>query len=440
MNDTQNISLYLKLIITIVLLFWTGVVPTTSLLQQVHAGSYSDKNSPAIRADFNGDGSDDLAVGVPGQNIGGIANAGAVNVIYGSSPGGLTAANNQIWHQDRQQNSIRIQGLSEANDQFGAALAAGDFNEDGSDDLAVGVPGENLIGVVAGPNDGAVNVIYGSSPSGLTAQQPFDTVPANQFWHQNSQQNNIHIQDTSEPGDQFGADLAAGDFNGDGSDDLAVGVPHEGIVVQGINRIWAGAVNVIYGSPFGLGSQPFGGAPANQFWHQNSQQNNIHIQDTIQEVDIFGKALAAGDFNEDGSDDLAVGVWQEGVTESDDGAVNVIYGSSPSGLTAANNQFWHQAILNTGGIPVIAWGFGQSLSAGDFNGDGSDDLAIGVPGGDIGGIANAGAVNVIYGSPLVGSSHGGLTTANNQFWHQNSQQNNIHIQGENSEDNWFGWG
>ena len=43
---------------------------------------------------------------------------------------------------------------------------------------------------------------------------------------------------------------------------------------------------------------------------------------------------------------------------------------------------------------------GNSNAAGDFNGDGSKDLAIGVPNESIGAIAGAGAVNVIYGSKL----------------------------------------
>jgi hypothetical protein len=51
----------------------------------------------------------------------------------------------------------------------------------------------------------------------------------------------------------------------------------------------------------------------------------------------------------------------------------------------------------------------------DFNGDGCADLAVGVPGEDITDVAiirNAGAVNVLYGSP------GGLTDADDQLWYQ----------------------
>ena len=68
-----------------------------------------------VSADFNGDGFDDLALGVPGEDIRGLIDAGAVNVIYGSATG-LTAIGNQLWHQD----STDIEDLAEDGDTFGA--------------------------------------------------------------------------------------------------------------------------------------------------------------------------------------------------------------------------------------------------------------------------------------------------------------------------------
>ncbi len=124
----------------------------------------------AVRADFNGDGRDDLAVGAPNEDIGSIESAGGVNVLYGGA-GGLSATGNQFWRQ----NSPGVLGASEAFESFGYALAAGDFNGDGSDDLAVGVPIEGVGGV---GNAGAVNVLYGGA-GGLSAT-------GNQVWDQNS--------------------------------------------------------------------------------------------------------------------------------------------------------------------------------------------------------------------------------------------------------------
>src|SRR5438067_12558289 len=91
------------------------------------------------------------------------------------------------------------------------------------------------------------------------------------------------------------------------------------------------------------------------------------------------------DFNGDGFADLAVGVPQESVgSVGKAGAVNVIYGS-PTGLRATGNQLWTQ---NSPGVPTVAEAngtFGTSVAAGDFNGDGFSDLAVGVPGATING-------------------------------------------------------
>lgn len=329
--------------------------------------------------DFNGDGKDDLAVGVPSDKVGTNYFAGAVNILYGSEVG-LSATGNQIWSQD----SPGIADEAEFFDGFGSALAAGDFNEDGKDDLAVGVP-EEIIATV--PQAGVVNILYGS-PDGLTAV-------GNQLWHQNS----TDIVGEAEEDDYFGRALAAGDFNGDGKDDLAVGVPFKNISAVSS----AGAVNILYGSFLGLS------AAGNQMWHQDSPG----MAGGVEESDLFGRALAAGDFNGDGKDDLAVGVPTEDIsTINSAGAVNILYGLA-TGLSSANNQMWHQNSPGVAGAAEDSDHFGHALTAGDFDGDGSDDLAVGAYREDISTIDSAGAVNILYGSAA------GLSSDNNQMWHQN---------------------
>jgi hypothetical protein len=330
--------------------------------------------------DFDGDGYVDLAVGVPGEDVGTVTDAGAVHVLYGAGDG-LTAADNRLWHQD----SADIEGVAENYDYFGQALAAGDFDGDGYKDLAVGVPAEN-IGTLS--NVGGVNIIYGSA-SGLTATD-------NQLWHQAFPD----IDDTAEVGDQFGYSLAAADFDGDGRDDLAVGVVYEDVG----NVANAGAVNVIYGSADGL-------TAAGDWWFH---QDTPDILDAVLINEMFGWALAAGDFDGNGYADLAIGVPGEDCgSTSSAGAVHVVFGSS-AGLTAAGNQFWHQDIFGVQDT-AEAWDrLGRALAVGDFDGDGYDDLVIGVPYEDVGSTVDAGAVNVMYGAD------GGLTITGNWWFHQDT--------------------
>jgi hypothetical protein len=234
------------LIITVI---WT-VVPGLSMSLPTYfplAVAQSVASAGEIKSDFNGDGYEDLAIGSLGN---GEDVAGAVNVIYGS-PSGLratasgTTPDDQFWNQD----SPGVDNAPELRDEFGSSLATGDFNDDGFSDLAIGVPGES-IGTTE--EAGAVHVLYGSS-SGLQTSSPAD-----QFWHQGKP----GVDDVEEQDDGFGSSLAVGDFNNDGKDDLAIGIPEERIG-DGFDN---GAVSVLYGSSSGLQSS----SPADQLWHKNS--------------------------------------------------------------------------------------------------------------------------------------------------------------------------
>jgi hypothetical protein len=91
--------------------------------------------------DFNGDGRHDLAIAAPGESVHGVPGAGAVHVLYGTAVG-VSAAGAQYLHQ----NASQTLGVAEPGDRFGETWLVGDFNGDGRDDLAVGVPGEDFDG------------------------------------------------------------------------------------------------------------------------------------------------------------------------------------------------------------------------------------------------------------------------------------------------------
>jgi hypothetical protein len=203
--------------------------------------------------DFDGNGLADLAIGIPGRKSGGQAGAGAVGVLYVASTtgefGGIfplvgVGTAPQIWDE------TSVGGVPQSNDQFGSALAANDFNDDGRADLAVGVPFKAVTITRSGAqvtlvNAGEVDVIYGSA-SGLAK------VRSPQRWNQDSATGGANAG----AGNTFGASLTAWNFGHEEFSgtcpicirlsiaDLAIGVPLD--TVNGISG--AGSIAVLYGS------------------------------------------------------------------------------------------------------------------------------------------------------------------------------------------------
>ncbi|MBP9145436.1 MAG: FG-GAP repeat protein [Thermoanaerobaculia bacterium] len=313
--------------------------------------------------DFDNDGFADLAIGAPSEDVGAAVNAGWVAVLRGSAAG-LSATGTHTFTQG----GPDVADDPEPNDQFGASLAAGDFDGDGFADLAIGVPGEEL-------SAGAVHVLFGAL-AGLTGFESLDFTDAT-------------LGGLTEAGDNFGLTLAFGDLDGDGFHDLVVGIPLETFASSGGPIVETGQVAVVRGSVTPPGPV--------SYW----AENNIHFPGASEGNDRFGLALAVADFNGDGRADFAAGHSGEAIGFAQDGAVTVMVGTADGPApTAGRRLFAAGADGFPGPPPPGSPGreLGRALAAGDFDGDGYADLAIGAPHETIEGVTGAGTVTVLPGA------------------------------------------
>lgn len=320
----------------------------------------------ADAGDFNGDGFDDLAIGSPGESTAGNYKSGFVHVVYGSVTGLDTSELEFL-----SESSLAFPGFPSS--RFGAALASGDFDGDGFDELAIGAPQSTVANLSAA---GAVYVVAGSA-TGLDLGDV-------QTWSQNSpgikDKVELNPQYIAASIERFGHTLASGDFDADGYDDLAIAVD-ESLKKAGA----AGAVHVLYGSPIGLR------AKRNQLWTLDSKG----VPGKSVTSAGFGGSLAVGNFDGDAFDDLAIGSHAHFDADTWD-AVLVLRGGK-KGLSTKKRQWFAPD-----GDGTDDNDFGSSklpLAAGDLDGDGRADLVIGRPNHQVASDFAAGEVRIFAGSP-----------------------------------------
>ena len=327
----------------------------------------------AVQPDFNGDGYADLAVGAQYENNG----RGVVHVLYGS-PTGPQGAGSIVFGQD----TAGVPGVAGPGEFFGALLAFGDVNGDGYDDLAVSAPNDK---VGTQLRAGSVTLFRGSATGLLLNGQMFTDDFGNAG------------DDRAIRDDSFGLGLAMGDYDGDGDDDIAVGVPFDDGAIR-FDPSGVGKVKIL---------RPDGGtfSEANV---QRLRRSTIPILIRGANIAIgygFTVATLRGTAAADG---LAVGVPGYGVLPRQPGAVVVYLGRSSS------PAFRH---LIRGGFGSDGFA-GLSLAAGDINNDGEGDILIGAPDNDQG----RGGVEVALLGPnrdlvrtpwLFTQENSGFTTLNN---------------------------
>jgi hypothetical protein len=303
--------------------------------------------SVGAAGDVNGDGYADIVIGASGYSNGQTSEGGAF-VYYGSSTGVSTMA---AWSTEGNQNGAG----------YGAVATAGDVDGDGYADLLVGASRYDN-----GQFDEGQVFLYRGSSGGLAA------TPA---WTFQSDQESAYM----------GGGVTAGDVNGDGLSDLLVGDAFYDGPTLDEGRIW-----VFLGRTSTMVTTPA--------WTTDGNQVNAQYGDAVE---------TAGDVNGDGYADFLIGA--AGATDTDG---NVGAGRAFLFLGAASGPSTTPSWTAEGGQEGASFGFGLS-GAGDVNGDGYDDVIVGAAWYD-GGEVDEGRALLYLGSPAGLAGTPAWSTESNQ--------------------------
>lgn len=316
--------------------------------------------------DVNHDGVDDILAGAPNGDPANRNDAGTVHVIFGSSKFPTGA----VLDLSSRLADVTVHGRYQFT-HLGSSLTVGDFNNDGVDDLIIGAPFASQSKVRAGETYVVYGRVLWSSPFILdlgTAAQPDLTVVGRAS------------------NDNLSTTVAVGDVNRDGKNDLLTTAFAAAPGYPGPVRNNAGEANVIFGGTF---------APAFT-WDLGVTPPDIRVLGRAA-GDRLGQGGALADLDGDGVLDIIVAAPDATPLSRTGAGTTFLFRGKKSGAKTTIDLSTAQADWEIQGAATPDHTGQDAVAAGDFNGDGYSDLALGTPSADFPSRLGAGGVRILYG-------------------------------------------